>query len=956
MRLPSNVFASAITRLCQVCRVGYDRLRSACIVKAVSAEWLSTGISASMLRVLYTTAIFLIAFFTSVACAADKRVALVLGNSEYPKAQRLINPKNDAQDIADTLKSLGFEVILRVDADKREFTRAMAEFSRAVTDAQVALFFYAGHGMQYQGRNYLMPTDAELSDEVSIQYELISLADVQQALDRSRGTRIMVLDACRNNPLATQFSRSMTATTRTAGVVRGLAPIEQARGTVVAYSTQANEVAEDGASRNSPFTKALLEGLKEPGLEIGAMFRKVSARVYEDTKGKQIPELTISLLSELYLNQNESDAQVWRRVRAGSEPGPVRDFLNHFPQSFYAADAQMRLDALESASRERQLVVRLGALEQERKNAEIALTNQKAAAELTNRARVSALEAAKDQEIAAVEEARRNAEQRLAALQKQTEDLVVQANEARKLATETARKDQQIRAIEEARRAAEARLADLQGQTDDLRAEASRARISEEEAAAKNEQIKALEQARRSAEERVSDLQKQTDDLKEQASEARALSVETAKKDEQIRSIDEGRRKAEVQLADLQKQMRTLTVQANQARASAAEAAAKGEQVNTLERARTSAEERLASLQKQTEELKVEANAARKQAAETAKKDQQIKATEQARRAAEVRLAELQKQMQSVEASAKQARVTAVEAAAKNEQIKALEQARRSAEERLAVLQQQTEDLKTEADKAQALTAEAAKKDQQIKAMEAARRAAEARLVDLQKQTEELRLAASSASSLSSNAGAKDVQIKALEEARRTAEERLSELQTQMQSLNAQEPDAGHVPAPEPRQLASLNPEVPDEGKLVYAIGTELRRLGCYSKSPDSNWQNPGIRKAVANFANRTHLAKVPENPTLELLEDLKVRGGPVCAPTCGPREREDGGRCVAKTCGANEVLGRNGECAARAENRPARPSATNNAPKQRRKDVQKSPPRSGRAGCFNFNGRQFCE
>jgi len=315
-----------------------------------------------MARILSTLAIFLAAFVGWASCAvADKRVALVIGNSEYPRAQRLLNPRNDAQDIADTLKALGFEVILRVDADKQGFAQAMAEFSRAVTGADVGLFFYAGHGMQFQGRNYLMPADAELRDEVSLRYELIALDEVQQALDRSNGTRVLILDACRNNPLATQFARSITAASRDAGIVRGLARIEQARGTVVAYSTQANEIAEDGLSRNSPFTRALLDSLREPGLEIGTMFRKVAARVYEDTKGKQVPELSISLLSEVYLNRNESDAQAWGRVRAENDPAAVRNFLRRFPTSFYAADARMRLEMVGSAVRERELRDRLRA-------------------------------------------------------------------------------------------------------------------------------------------------------------------------------------------------------------------------------------------------------------------------------------------------------------------------------------------------------------------------------------------------------------------------------------------------------------------------------------------------------------------------------------------------------------------------------------------------------------------
>src|SRR5262249_12244472 len=167
---------------------------------------------------------------------ADKRVALIIGNSDYGTQMRLLNPRNDAEDMADTLRSLGFEVILRTNADKRGFLQALAEFSRAVTGAEVGLFFYAGHGMQYQGNNYLMPLGADLQDEISIRFELIAVDEIQRALDRSAGVRILVLDACRNNPLATQLTRTMRTSNRDASISRGLARIEQARGTVVAYS------------------------------------------------------------------------------------------------------------------------------------------------------------------------------------------------------------------------------------------------------------------------------------------------------------------------------------------------------------------------------------------------------------------------------------------------------------------------------------------------------------------------------------------------------------------------------------------------------------------------------------------------------------------------------------------------------------------------------------------------
>ncbi len=343
------------------------------------------GVPEMTARAVHIVTFLCVYFFAWGPCAyADKRVALVIGNSEYATQMRLLNPRNDAQDMADALKSLGFEVFLRVDADQQSFTRALEDFTRAVAGADIGLFFYAGHGTQYYGSNYLMPVGARLQDEVSVRFELIPLDEIQRALDRSAGVRILILDACRNNPLAAELTRSMRASNRDASIPRGLARIEQARGTVVAYSTQANEIAEDGSARNSPFTRALLENLREPGLEIGAMFRKVAARVYETTHGKQVPELSISLLSEVFLNRNETDAQVWGRVRAANDLAGIRDFIDRFPNSFYAADARMRLDMLDREARARH-------------------------------------------QIETVEQARREAEARIAALTQQTQTLMAEA-------------------------------------------------------------------------------------------------------------------------------------------------------------------------------------------------------------------------------------------------------------------------------------------------------------------------------------------------------------------------------------------------------------------------------------------------------------------------------------------------------------------------------------------------
>jgi hypothetical protein len=199
--------------------------------------------------------------------------------------------------------------------------------------------------MQYQGRNYLMPVDATLVDEISLRYNLVSLDDIRAAMSRTPGIKVMILDACRNNPLAERFERSQVGANRGGMGTRGLARIDTTAGTVVSYATAADNVAIDGTGRNSPYTAALLRRLQEPGLEIEMMFRRVAADVNAETQGRQRPETYVSLLGEYYLNQ--SDRVLWEQVETGDDPNAVRAFLARFPSSSRALSARTLLQSLE---------------------------------------------------------------------------------------------------------------------------------------------------------------------------------------------------------------------------------------------------------------------------------------------------------------------------------------------------------------------------------------------------------------------------------------------------------------------------------------------------------------------------------------------------------------------------------------------------------------------------------
>jgi len=389
-----------------------------------------------LISVLTLASSLLFVSLSSDQALADRRVALVIGNSLYKNPSLVLpNPKNDAEDIASTLRSLGFEVVMATDADKRGLDQAMQQFARRVTDADSALFFYAGHAMQYQGRNYMMPIDAELEDEISLRYQMVAIDDVKAALDRASGVKIMILDACRNNPLADRLARTLASQSRAIGNVRGLARVDKTQGMVVAYATAADDVAQDGTGRNSPFTTALLKRMQEPGVEVEIMFRRVTADVNTTTQGRQRPETYISLLSEYYLNQ--SDKQLWEQVKDSGDVAAIRDFVTKFPSSTYTAQAQTKLAALDRTDRTNQanqanqvdreraqreaadLQTRLAALEQERAARERAERErvereraEREAAERTRLARVEADRQAADRANSARMEAEREAAER----------------------------------------------------------------------------------------------------------------------------------------------------------------------------------------------------------------------------------------------------------------------------------------------------------------------------------------------------------------------------------------------------------------------------------------------------------------------------------------------------------------------------------------------------------------
>ena len=290
---------------------------------------------------------------------AGQRVALVIGNAAYEREiAALKNPVNDAAAVSATLRRLGFEVISGTDLDEAAFYDRIAAFDSAARDATIALFFYAGHGMQVGGRNYLAPVDLRLETRQDLRRHAIELGAVMEVM---RGeTNVVILDACRNNPLAGQLARSL-GMSRAAAASRGLAPVESARGTLIAYATEPGDVAADGTGDHSPYTAALLQHFETPGLSVNDLFTQVTADVLASTGGKQKPWTHASLSKVVRLvaqadaapgvRRNEAcvreiDLEFWRSVKDSTLAADYESYLATCPQGQFAALARNRLKIL----------------------------------------------------------------------------------------------------------------------------------------------------------------------------------------------------------------------------------------------------------------------------------------------------------------------------------------------------------------------------------------------------------------------------------------------------------------------------------------------------------------------------------------------------------------------------------------------------------------------------------
>lgn len=292
---------------------------------------------------------------------AEKRVALVIGNSSYRNVPTLPNPANDAAAVADLFKVAGFDSVrLQIDVGIADLRRIFSEFSDIASDSDIAVVYYAGHGIEIDGVNYLIPVDAKLVRDFDVDDEALSIDRVLRATEPARSLRLVVLDACRDNPFIKAMRRSVAS--RSAG--RGLARIEPAiSNTLIAFAAKAGSIALDGNAQNSPFTAAVLKHIATPGLDIRLAFGRVRDEVLETTSQRQEPFVYGSLggktVSITYTPTAAEPAQqshvseasaAWSATKDTKSAAVLEAFIGRYAGSFYADLARARLHELKNAT------------------------------------------------------------------------------------------------------------------------------------------------------------------------------------------------------------------------------------------------------------------------------------------------------------------------------------------------------------------------------------------------------------------------------------------------------------------------------------------------------------------------------------------------------------------------------------------------------------------------------
>lgn len=305
---------------------------------------------------------------TAWGATPERKVALVMGNSDYRFVPPLTNPKNDADAVAETLARLDFDVIKVVNVGIEDTRATLARFGERIANADVGLFFYAGHGVQVQGESYLLPTDVQPQQGLDLAKDALTVSEVHAVFQKA-GTKVslVVLDACRDDPFSSNAPAGSgqrgIANAATVDIRRGLAPMTKVDGMLVAYAAAPGEVAQDGDGGNSPFTAALLQWIDRPGLETSRLFRRVRQNVIELTAGSQIPWVEDALATEFYFRQQQAEAsfrpefideKLWETVQLIGNPeerrAALRKYVEIFPEQKQSLLAEGQLEILDQTT------------------------------------------------------------------------------------------------------------------------------------------------------------------------------------------------------------------------------------------------------------------------------------------------------------------------------------------------------------------------------------------------------------------------------------------------------------------------------------------------------------------------------------------------------------------------------------------------------------------------------
>ncbi|WP_315806868.1 MULTISPECIES: caspase family protein [unclassified Bradyrhizobium] len=311
---------------------------------------------------------------TAEAAKADRRVAFVVGNGAYKNVAPLPNPPVDAKAMAATLRNVGFDVVEGSNLTRDKMTEKLLDFGRKAQGADIAVFYYAGHGIAISGTNYLLPVDADLKSEMDV--KLGSAINIDVTLDQTMGdakVKLVFLDACRDNPFAAKIKSN--SPTRSVTVQTGLAEMKSGEGTLIAFATGPGQTALDGeAGANSPFTRALIAHIAQPGVEIQQAMTEVRAQVNEETSKGQLPWGHTNLIGAVYLNpaatpatsaaaipgnvpanaassaNAEAELEFWRSVKDSNRPEELNAYLSTYPNGQFKTLALARIASIESGA------------------------------------------------------------------------------------------------------------------------------------------------------------------------------------------------------------------------------------------------------------------------------------------------------------------------------------------------------------------------------------------------------------------------------------------------------------------------------------------------------------------------------------------------------------------------------------------------------------------------------